>query len=153
MAVVIPFVMYAAAGLAAYGAIKQGQAQQAAATFTAITSLQEGQMARSEALLRAQQTQRETALRLGAIRAQQGARGGTNEGSVLDVIADTARQGELERQFQLWKGEAAAAGAKNTASLDFAQGENAVQSSYISAGSELLGGGSKAYSASPRLRT
>lgn len=144
MAVALPIIMYAAAGLAAYGAIQQGKAAQAAATFNAITSMQEASMARSEALLQAQQTQRETVLRIGAIRAKQGAGGGTAEGSVLDVIADSARQGELERQYQLYKGEARAAGHENTAELDFAMGENARQASYVSAGTELLGGSTRA---------
>jgi hypothetical protein len=135
--------MYAAAGLAAYSAIQQGKAQQAAATFNAITSMQDATMARSEAMLQAQQTQRETVVRLGAIRANQGASGGTAEGSVLDVIGDVARQGELEKQYQTWRGEAKARGYVNTAALDFSSGENARNASYVGAGSELLAGGSR----------
>lgn len=143
MAVAVPIAMWAMAGLAAYGAIQQGKAQQAAATFNAITSMQDATMARSEALLQAQQTHRETVLRLGTIRANQGASGGTAEGSVLDVIGDVARQGELEKQYQVWRGEARARGYVNTAELDFSSGENSRNASYISAGSELLSGGSR----------
>ena len=147
MAVAIPILMYASAGIAAYGAIQQGKAQQAAATFNAITALQDGTMARSEALLQAQQTQRETVLRLGQARAAQGASGGTNEGSALDVIADIGRQGELERQFDIYKGEAKARGYTNTATLDFMQADRARDATLTGAGTALLGGAASARSA------
>ena len=151
MAVAAPFMMYAAAAMAAVGAIQQGKAQQAAATFNAITSMQDETMARSEALLQAQQTQRETVLRLGTIRANQGASGGTAEGSVLDVIGDVAKQGELERQYQIYRGEERARGYKNTAELDFSQGANAREASLVSAGSELTSGAARGMEAQGRL--
>jgi hypothetical protein len=151
MAVAVPIIMYATAAMAAYGAIQQGKAQQAAATFNAITAMQDETMAKGEALLQAQQTHRETVLRLGKARAAQGASGGTAEGSFLDVVGDIAKQGELERQYQLWKGEAKARGYRNTAELDLAQGESAREASYIGAGSELLGGGARATEALRRV--
>jgi hypothetical protein len=151
MAVAVPILMYASAALAAYGAIQQGKADQAAATFNAITSMQDASMARSEALLQAQQTQRENVMRIGAIRANQGASGGTAEGSFLDVVGDVAKQGELERQYQIYRGEAAARGHTNTATLDFAQGRAANDASVTRAGSELLGGGARATGALRRV--
>lgn len=140
MAFFAPALMYISAGVAAYSAIQQGKAAEAAAAFNEITNRQNAEMARSEARVRASQTERETMLRLGAIRAAQGASGGTGEGSVLDVIADSARQGEMERQYALYQGEASARGYKNTASLDAMQGKQAATAGYLKAGQELLGG-------------
>ena len=151
MAVAVPILMWVSAGLAAVSAIKQGQAAEAASAFNAMVQKQNAEQARSEARMQAAQTERENFLRLGAIRAAQGASGGTGEGSVLDVIADTARQGELERQFKLFQGEAAARGFTNTATLDTFQGKAAKQASVLRAGTELLGGGQSAFGAGQRL--
>ena len=140
MAFIAPVLMYVSAGIAAYSAIQQGKAAEAAAAFNEITNRQNAEMSRSEARMRASQTERETMLRLGAIRAAQGASGGTGEGSVLDVIADSARQGELERQYEIYRGEAAARGYKNTATLDARQGSQAAKAGYLRAGQDLLGG-------------
>jgi len=151
VAVAIPYLMFASAGLAAVSAIRQGQAAQAAAAFNATVQRQNAEMARGEAQMQAAQTERENFLRLGAIRAAQGASGGTSEGSVLDVIADTARQGELERQFQLYKGEAAARGYTNTAALDEFEGRAAGRAGVLRAGTELLSGGASGLMAQRQL--
>lgn len=151
MAVALPFLMYASAGVAAYGAYQQGQAAQAAATFNEVTSIQNAELARREARTQAAQTHRENMLRLGAIQAAQGASGGSPEGSVLDVIADVARQGELEKQYQIFQGEAAARGYKNTGTLDAFRGEQAANAGYLRAGSELLSGGVSATREANRL--
>jgi hypothetical protein len=102
--------------------------------------------------MQAAQTERENFLRLGAIRAAQGASGGTGEGSVLDVIADVARQGELERQYKLYQGEAAARGYINTATLDTMQGRAARQAGQLRAGTELLSGAASGLQAHNRIR-
>jgi hypothetical protein len=145
MAAAIPFIMMAGAAISAIGAIKQGQAAKAAADFNATVNQQNAGIARQEARDLAQQHDRETYQRLGAIRAAQGHAGGTNEGSVLDVLADTASQSELERQQIMYRGELKARGYLNTATLDTFQGETAKDASYMKAGSELLGGASRAY--------
>lgn len=141
MAVAIPFMMYAAAAVAAVSAIKQGQAAQAAATFNAISSKQSAAQARADALAQSIQIQRDNVLRLGNIRAGAGAGGGTGEGSVLDVVADVAAQGELQRQWSIYQGESRARGFVNTANLDVMQGRNAAEAGYMSAGTALLGAG------------
>ena len=151
MAVAIPVMMYVAAGLSAVAAIQQGKAVSAAATFNAISATQDAAAARSEALAQSLQTQRENVLRIGAIRAAAGASGGTGEGSVLDVVADAAAQGELERQFVLYQGEARARGYQRTAQLDFMQARAAREAGNINAASAAIGGGSRAYSAGRAL--
>ena len=151
MAVAIPFLMMASAAVAAYGAIQQGQAAKAAGKFNEAVNAQNAEIARTNARVQAGQVQRENALRLGAIRAAAGASGGTQEGSVLDVIADVGRQGELDRQYVIYQGEAQARGYTNTASLDRMGAKAASNASYYKAGSELLGGAASAQYRSTQL--
>ncbi len=147
MAVAIPFLMIAGAAMSAIGAIQQGKAAKAAADFNVKVGEQNAAISRQNAADQARQQERETYMRLGAVRAAQGASGGAaGEGSVLDVIGDVAAQGELEKQQIIYRGELAARGYQNTATLDAFSGETAQKSSYWKAGAELLSGASKAYS-------
>lgn len=146
MAAAIPWIQGAAAVVGALSAIQQGRAAQAAANYNATINAQNAEISRADAAMEATQVQRENALRLGAIRANQGASGGAaGEGSVLDVLGDVAAQGELERQFVLYQGEQRARGFTNTAQLDRYSGRQARSASYMRAGTELLSGGAKAY--------
>ena len=136
---------YIAAGVAAYGAIQQGQAAKAAAKFNSTIADQNATLARQEAIVAADQERRENYIRLGAIRAAQGKSGGTAEsGSVLDVIGDTVAQGELAKQRIIYAGEIKAQGYQNTSTLDTMQGRQAERAGYLRAGTELLGGYSQA---------
>ena len=152
MAAAIPWIQGAAAVVGALSAIQQGRAAQAAANYNATINEQNAQISRADAAIEATQVQRENALRLGAIRANQGASGGAaGEGSVLDVLGDVAAQGELERQFVLYQGEQRARGFTNTAQLDRYSGRQARSASYMRAGTELLSGGAAAYNSYTRL--
>lgn len=132
---------YIAAGVAAYGAIQQGQAARAAANFNAAVERNNAETSRQEALVASMQQERENRLRLGAIRAAQGKAGGTQaSGSVLDVIGDAAAQGELQRQRIIYAGEQKARGYDASAILDTMQGKQAEKAGYLRAGTELLGG-------------
>jgi hypothetical protein len=136
---------YIAAGVAAYGAIQQGQAAKAAAKFNSTIADQNATLARQEAIVAADQQRRENYIRLGAIRAAQGKAGGTAEsGSVLDVIGDTVAQGELVKQRIIYAGEIKAQGYQSTSMLDTMQGKQAEKAGYLRAGTELLGGYSQA---------
>lgn len=152
MPMAIPIIMVAAAAVAAYSAYQQGQAAKKAANFNAAVQRQNAQATLTQSRANAAQVQRENILRLGAIRASQGASGGTGEGSVLDVISDVAAQGELERQNTLYRGELAARGNINTATLDVFEGKAAERAGTLRAGSELLGGAAGAAGAYTRLR-
>lgn len=152
MAVAIPFVMAAAAVVGAVSAIQQGKAAKSAANFNAAIADQNAQISRADAAAQAQQIDRENYMRLGAIRAAQGKSGGAaGEGSVLDVLGDAAAQGELDKQYAIYQGEQRARGYTNTASLDRYSGRNAQTAGYMKAGTELLGGGAKAYSSYDRM--
>lgn len=152
MAAALPFIQGAAAVVGAISAIQQGRAQQAAANYNAQISMQNAEISRADAEMQAAQVQRENVLRLGAIRAAQGASGGAaGEGSVLDVLGDAAAQGELERQFVIYQGEQRARGFTNTAQLDRYSGQQARSAGYMRAGTELLSGGAAAYNSYTRL--
>src|SRR3954468_14168830 len=111
MAAAIPFVIAASAAISAIGAICQGQAAKAAADYNATINTQNAQISRQESIDLARQNDRETYLRLGAIRAAQGHAGGdAGQGSVLDIIGDQAAQSELEKQNILYRGELKARG-------------------------------------------
>lgn len=150
MPAVIPIVMIASAALSAYGAIQQGKAAKAAANYNAQIQQQNAQIARTNAAAEADQSRRETMMRLGSIRAAQGASGGTAEGSVLDVLGMTAAEGKRQEQEITYRGELQARGYTNTAQLEQFSGKQAQTAGYLKAGSELLGGASSAYGAMKR---
>jgi len=146
MAAAIPYIMAASAVVGAVSAIQQGKAARAASEFNANVEMQNAQIARADAAAAAQQVDRENYMRFGASRAAQGRSGGAaDQGSVLDVLADNAMQGELEKQNVIYQGEQRARGFNNSSALDTTAGKNAQTSGYLKAGSELLGGGARAY--------
>lgn len=153
MAAVLPFLQIAGAVISAVGALQQGQAAKSAAEYNAAVSTQNAAIARQSAADKARQADRETYLRLGSIRANQGASGGAaGEGSVLDVLGDVAAQSELERQHIIYSGELQARGFTNDATLETFSGETKQTSSYWKAGSELLSGASNYMTTSDRLK-
>lgn len=153
LAAVVPYLGYIAAGVAAVGAYQQADATKKAANFNAEVEMQNQQLAQREAQFNASQQQRETYQRLGAIRAAQGHSGGEgDQGSVLDVIGDTAAQAEIERQNIIYGGQLKSRGFANSAMLDIQAGKNAETSGYLKAGSALLGGGIDSYKYSTTLK-
>lgn len=142
----LPIISAVGTVVSVIGALQQGQASSNAASFNAQVASQNAELARREAAMAAAQNERETTLRLGAIRAAQGHSGGTGDaGSVLDVLGDAAAQSELERQNIIYRGELKARGFTNTAMLDTQAASNATTGSLFKAGSELLSGGVNTY--------
>lgn len=152
MAAALPILMIAGSVMSAVGAMQQGAAAKSAADYNATINTQNAMIARQNAADQARQADRETYLRLGQIRANQGAAGGAaDEGSVLDVIGDVAAQSELERQQIIYRGELQARGFENNATLETFSGETKQTSSYWKAGSELLSGAYNYSSGSAKL--
>jgi hypothetical protein len=139
----------ATAGAAAYSS---GRAQAHASNYAAQLAEQNAITARQQADARQKQQDRDTKLRLGAIRANQGAFGGANEGSALDVLGDTASQLELARQNIAYAGELQARGYDSTAILDEARATNASRGGAYQAGASLLGGSYAGYAAGGKLK-
>lgn len=127
--------------VSAIGSIQQGQAATSAARSNAQIAASNAQIARATAAQDAEAKDRENRQRLGAIAASFGASGVTAAGTPLDVLGDSARQAELDRQTILYKGEIRALGFSNTAALDTAQAGNAQRAGFFKAGSALLSGG------------
>lgn len=148
MAAALPVLMIASAVIGAVSAIQQGQAAKAAADFNTQVANQNATLSRQNAAAVAQQQARENYLRIGAITAAQGHSGGTEAGSVLDVIGDTAMQGELQKQNIIYQGELQARGYGNTSALETFKGDSAVTSSYYKAGGALLQGAGDYYTSS-----
>jgi hypothetical protein len=148
MPFMIPVLLVVSAAVAAYGAYQQGQSAKKAAAFNAQVANQNAVAARQQSAAEMAQHDRETYMRLGSIRAAQGASGGTMEGSALDVLGDTASQAELEKQNIKYRGEMQARGFGNTATLERFQGKAAARAGTLKAGSELIGGAASAYGSS-----
>ena len=154
MAQALPFFQIIGTAVSVISALQQGNAAKSAANFNAQTATQNAEIARQQATDQATQSSRENYLRLGAIRAAQGRAGGTGDaGSVLDVLGDTAAQGEIERQDIIYQGELKARGFANTATLERAGGSAAQTGGFLKAGSELLGGTIKTVDAFDRLKS
>jgi hypothetical protein len=152
MAAAVPFMMIAGGAMSAVSAIQQGKAAKAAAQFNATVNDQNAQIAREQAVQETRQFDREQYMRIGAIKAAQGKSGGAQAGSVLDILADTATQGEIQRQDIAYQGELRARGFQNTATLDRFEGKQAEKQGYLRAGSELLSSAGDAYTAKQRLK-
>jgi hypothetical protein len=142
----------AGAAMSAIGAYRQGKAAKAAAEYNAAIARQNAQIVREQTQQQVRQADREAYLRLGAIRAAQGKSGGVAEGSVLDILADTAAQNEIERQDIAYRGALAERGFENSATIDQFEGRNAEKAGYLAAGSELLSGAANVFNTRERLK-
>lgn len=105
----------------------------------ALIHQQNAQIARKQAASQAQQAERRSRLRLGAIKAAGGASGAAGTGSVIDILGDVATQGELERQNELFKGELAARGQELGAEAARAERDLASQRGRFGLASAALG--------------
>lgn len=149
----IPFVTAGAAILGASSSRKAGKAAQAAAEADAARARENAEIEKENTVLAVRQHDREQYLRMGALRAAQGKSGGTQtSGSFLDILADTAAQGELERQNLRRAGAIRAKGFYDAADQSSLRGSYARSASTLKAGSELLGGAVTAYDQFTRVR-
>ena len=129
-----------------YAQYEQGQTTEKFAKYNAKVAENQAAGERMRAAVAAGQ-QREAHRRVIANqRAQYGASGvDVASGSPLLVIADSAKQAELDAQIILSGGEARAGGFQAQAALDRFQGRAASTAGYFNAGSTLLSGSSRAY--------
>lgn len=145
----------ASTALGVYSSIQQGKARSEQARYQAEVARQNQELAERQAseermagFEEAQAARRKAAQAIGAQRAAAGASGAAvDEGSSLDLLADTAAQGEMDaisaynrgmdsayaRQIQGWNYGQQAAGYE-------AKGEAAEQAAYLRAGKSALGG-------------
>lgn len=148
----LPMFQAAGTALSVFGQLQAGKSAKVAAEYNEKINRQNADIARQEAADQARIVDRQNYLLQGSIRANQGASGGRQAGSVLDVIADAAAQGELEKQMILYRGNLKARGYENTAELDKYGGETARTGSYMRAGAELLSGAVNTYKSYTALK-
>ena len=134
------------------GAGTQYEAQRKATSINRRAAELNAEAARKQTADRLLQQKRDERMRLGAIRANVGAMGGTLEGSALDILGDVAAQSEFERSQIQYAGQLRAQGYDNTAALDAAAGSAARAGLYTQAGSSLLTAGRAYYGGQGRIR-
>ena len=140
------------AAVSAYGAYQQGETAKKSAKYQSQIAQRNADIARRNAALQGIQQDRLNRLRLGTIRAAAGASGGvSDQGSVLELVADSAIQGELKRQDIIRAGEIKAAGLEAGSALTLFEGEAASTAGKVGAASALLGGASSAAGKSETL--
>ncbi len=136
----------AGAGIGAFGALIQGQAQSNALDRAA-------QIERQNAELDIQAGQTNAAIssinsdkRMGAITAGYGASGvEANSGSALAVLAASTTNAELDRQNIIHGAKVRAINYENQASMDEVGAKSALQGSYMNAMASIVTGGAKVF--------
>lgn len=143
------------AGVGALGAIQQGKAAKASATYNAEVATNNANIAKQNASFAAQEgtanteaAQMQSRAKVGAIAANQGASGvDVNSGSSLDVRSSAAELGELNALTvrsnaarQVYGYQTEGENYQAQAGLDTAQAANAMPAADIGAASSLLGG-------------
>ena len=136
----------AGAAVSAYGAVRQGQYQEAAAEYNAKIAERDAELARQKAEYDADVSAKEFKKLLGRQKALYAKAGvDISEGSPLLVMAYQAEEGERDRQAILYGGKTAQESAIDRARLFRFTGENAATAGYISGGSTFLSGLGSSY--------
>ncbi len=131
----------AGAGVAAAGAISQGQSAKDAADFNAKVAANNAQTASEQANFDAEQIRSKNRRIMGAQRAGMAASGyDVDSGSATDLKYDSAMQGEMDALKAIYTGRAQATSFSSQSALDRMRGNQAVTGSYWSAGGSLLTG-------------
>lgn len=142
MAIAVPILTVAAAGTQAVSSIMQGNAASNAAEAKARQEEEAAAAERAAAVDDARNTRVIGARSLGATQAGFSAAGvRTDQGSVLDVLADSAANNERDAQRIMLGGEIKARGYQDQAAADRAKGSSATTAGYMGAASSILQGG------------
>jgi hypothetical protein len=149
----IPFITAGAAILGAANSAKAGKAAKNAAQMDADQARENAAIEVQNTSASLRQFDREQYLRMGQLRANQGKSGGTaTSASFLDIVGDTAAQGEIERQNIRRRGELRERGFYDAADQSSLRGNYAASSAQLAAGSELLAGAANAYTQFQRVK-
>lgn len=129
-----------AAGMQVVGALQSGAAERAAAEHNAQMSEQEARMIEAQAKEDERRLRIASRKHLGDMRANVGASGVQMEGSVLDVLAESAATAELDAQTIRIQGRERAYAARMGASLSRSEGASAsTRALYGAAGAAASG--------------
>jgi hypothetical protein len=142
MVAAAPYLMMAAAGASAAGAVAQGVSQMNADRYNSQVASNEANAVESATASQATQEATQTKRQIGASLADAGASGvDPSSGSPLAVMSDTATQGELNRQLTIWQGGIQGSSLRQQGLLDKFQGNQALQGGIASAAGTLLSAG------------
>lgn len=136
----------AAAGTvaSAVGQAQQGEQQARMAQYNQQIQYQRARDLQSQAEAQAAIEKNQSDRKVGQIGAAYGASGvDADQGTPLEVMADSAAQGELQRQLTIWGGRVGVGNAVTQGNIDAIQGGNALTNSTYGAGSTLLTGALK----------
>ena len=149
MSLAVAAVVVSAVGVvtSAYGQYEQGQAQKKWGSYSAAVAERDAETARLNAEYEAGLQRKETQKLLGRQRALYGKSGVTLEGSPLLMMAETAAEGELDALMIERGGRTQAQGYRSEAILSRMKGGAAKRAGYYGAGSTLLTGAARGYSA------
>jgi len=129
------------AATAAVGVKQSGDAQKAAADYSAEVNKQNAKTAAEQGLFDAEQTRNKNKRILAAQRAVQSGSGfDPDAGTALDVRADSAAQGEMDALIAIYTGGSSSTANQSRAQLNRMEGRQAQRAGNISAGASLLGG-------------
>lgn len=129
------------AALSAGGAIAEGASQANALNATAKAEERRANEEKAAAQRVAIQRQREARVLLSRQQAVAAASGGTaTDPTVLDLVGDTAAEGDYQKDTALYEGNVRAAGLLDQAAIDRARARQARFAGFINAGSTMLNG-------------
>lgn len=144
MAAAVPILAVASAGTSAVSSIMQGNAAAEAGRMQAEQAEEAAFLARTAATGDARNARVIGERHLGGMRAAYSASGvDINQGSVLDVLADSSANIERDAQNILLRGEISANAYKDQAALDRRRAGAATTAGYMGAASSILSGGAK----------
>lgn len=124
--------------LAAFGNIYSGIAGYQAGEYSASVDQTNAALAEQQGALMAGQIRRQGAKALGAMRAGYTASGVNLTGSVADVMADSARNVELDALTAKYNADVKAYGYNANANLDKMRARSSLISGVVGAGSSIL---------------
>jgi hypothetical protein len=141
MAVAIPYLMFAAAAVGTYAAVKQSQAASATADYNQKVATQNAAVAQQQGLQAQMQQRQDAARKIGLMEANYGANGiDPGSGTATDVINDSISQSTLDNLNIKYNYQLKALGYQNSATLDSSAASNDTTAGYLSAAGSALGG-------------
>jgi hypothetical protein len=131
---------YASMAIGAISAISSAKQQSDSSKYNAKVAENQAISSRQQAEANAITQQRSAAKKIGSMQAAYGASGISVEGSSLDILEESARNAEMDRQNIIYGGELRAIGSEGTAILEKNRASNAMSSGYLSAAGSIFKG-------------
>ena len=145
MADPITWAVVAGSAVSALGAVQQAQAGRAESKYNQRVAEQNAVASRDAARVEEERHRIQSGKALGQMRANYGASGVSIDGSIEDVLADSATQAEWDSLLIRHGGEQRARGYTSEANLAGARAKNVSTSGYLMAAGDLASGAARGY--------